>query len=252
MNILPVSPDAPFLVKAGADALLVLHIGGGCFGLVSGATALITRKGGWLHKVSGDVFFVSMLFMSGIGAVVAPLLNDIPSSIAGVLTFYLVVTSWAAVRRRDGGAGLFETGGFAVALAVAAAGALFIVQARNSPTGTIAGNPPEAFYVFLFVGAIAAISDLRVILRRGVSGGQRIARHLWRMCVALTIGAVSASVQAQNFMPAALRHTPLVYVLLLLSLTPLVVMAFWLFRVRRRNRTADAVAAREVRAAEPA
>ncbi len=60
------------------------------------------------------------------------------------------------IRRRDGGIGAFEKAGFAVALGVVAAGLGFIAAARNSPTGTIANTPPQAFYVFVLVGGIAA------------------------------------------------------------------------------------------------
>ena len=37
---LQAGPHAPFLLRAGADALLVLHIGGGVVGMLSGAAVL--------------------------------------------------------------------------------------------------------------------------------------------------------------------------------------------------------------------
>ncbi|HEY4940719.1 MAG TPA: DUF2306 domain-containing protein [Rhizomicrobium sp.] len=234
MTVLYVSPDAPALVRYAADALLVLHIGGGTVGMLSGATALLARKGGRLHRVAGTAFFVSMLILTGIGACVSPFLPDgflkeTPNVIAGIMTFYLVLTSWMTIRRKDGGIGRFEIGGFAVASAVTAAGMIFIVVAMNSPTGTIGTTPPQAFYVFTFVGAIAAASDLKVILRGGISGAARIARHLWRMCAALTIASGSFFLGQQKVMPAFMHGSPWLFVPVI---APLALMVFWLIRIR--------------------
>ena len=60
MSHLQVDPAAAWYVKDAAQALLVLHIGGGTVGLVSGSTALAVRKGGRLHRLSGAVFMVAM------------------------------------------------------------------------------------------------------------------------------------------------------------------------------------------------
>ena len=235
MTTLYVSPDAPALARYAADALLVLHIGGGAAGIVSGAVALLARKGERLHRVAGTVFFAAMLTMATIGAGASPFLPvpEMANVVAGVLTFYLVATSWVAIRRQDGRIGRIEIGGFAVASAVTAAGAIFIAMAQNSPTGTIGNTPPQAFYVFAFVGAIAAASDLKVILRGGISGAARIARHLWRMCAALTIASGSFFLGQQKFLPHFLHGSPLIF---LPVIAPLLLMAFWLIRVRLTGR----------------
>jgi uncharacterized membrane protein len=237
MTILYVSPDAPALVRYGADALLVTHIGGGAIGIVSGFVALLSSKGERLHRMAGTVFFAAMLAMATIGATVSPFLptgflQETPNVIAGVMAFYLVLTGWMAVQRQDGSIGRIEIGGFLVALTVCAAGAVFITLAANSPTGTIGKTPPQAFYVFTLVGAIAAASDLKVILKGGISGAPRIARHLWRMCAGLTLASGSFFLGQQKFLPASLHNSPLLF---LPVLAPLAVMAFWLIRVRLTN-----------------
>lgn len=214
---------------AAADALLTLHIGGGTAGIVSGFTTLIARKGGRLHRSAGNVFLVSMLIMSGIGAAVAPSLSDRPSTIAGILTFYLVLTGWLTVWRKQGRAGVLEIGGFVLGLGVAAAGAVFIRLAASSPTHTIDGDPPQSFYLFLLVGSIAALADLKVLVNGGISGTPRIARHLWRMSVALFIAAGSFFLGQQKVMPEFMRGSPLLFIP---AFAPLVLMIFWLARVR--------------------
>src|SRR3954471_3865210 len=105
--ILQIAPDAPLIVRAGAATILWLHIGGGAGSLLSGFTAILARKGERLHRAAGTVFFVCMLLVNVIGAATAPFLPQRLSSVVGVLTFYLVATAWATVRRREGSLGRF-------------------------------------------------------------------------------------------------------------------------------------------------
>jgi Predicted membrane protein (DUF2306) len=230
--ILHVSPGSPWWVVVGAQVILVTHISGGCIGILSGAMALIARKGERLHRAAGTVFFVSMLITAAIGAVVGPFL-PVPQwdSVAnGVLTFYLVATAWLTVRRKERTVGRAEAVGMAAALGVAAYGAACALVAMNSPAGTIGDAPPAAFLIFFLLGAIGAAGDVKVIVRGGISGAGRISRHLWRMCTALTIATFTFATQpkAMRFLPSFLHGTPS----LVLAALPLFALAFWLIRVR--------------------
>ncbi len=238
--ILPVDPQSPAWIRAGAETVLVLHIGGGGAGLVAGTVALLSRKGARLHRTAGTVFFVAMLIMSGIGACVAPFLPQRLSAVAGALTFYLVATAWMTVRRSGGRIGRFEVGALFVALGVAAAGLTFGMQGANNPDGLIDKLPYQAGYVWAGVAGLAAAFDLKVILHRGISGAQRIARHLWRMCFALLIAATSFFLGQPKCMPAFLAGSPILFVP---EIAVAALMIFWLLRVRllglsRRNAVA--------------
>ena len=233
--ILQVPPGSPWWVELAAGGLLVLHIAGGAFGLLSGAAALIARKGGRTHRIAGVVFLVSMTVMASIGAAVSPFL-PIPQRanvIAGILTFYLVVSGWSAVRHRHSAPSRFDIAGLIVALATVAAGVLWAVQASYSPTGTLDGSPPQAFYVFIVLGTFAAIGDLRLVLQGRVSGAPRLARHLWRMCAALFIAAGSFFLGQQRVMPEWMRGSPWLFVP---TLAPLVLLVYWLIRIRLMKR----------------
>jgi hypothetical protein len=229
MNVLPVGPDAPWWVADAAKAVLVLHIGGGTLGILSGTVAIIARKGERLHRVAGTLFFGSMLVMSGIGGAVAPFLHDRVSSIAGFLTFYLVATAWMTVRREEGKIGRFEIAALAWVLGVIGVGAILGMMAVKGSRATSDAVPPEGFFAFAIVGALAALGDFRMILRGGTSGIQRVVRHLWRMCTALFVASGSFFLGQQKVMPLALKGSPLLTVL---ALAPLVLMVFWLIRVR--------------------
>ena len=74
-----------------------------------------------------------------------------------------------------------------------------------------------------------------MLVRGGISGTQRIARHLWRMCFALFVASASIFLARQQLFPTLLRKTG---VLFFLTVLPLILMIFWLIRVSFANRRA--------------
>ncbi|HEY4943698.1 MAG TPA: hypothetical protein VII56_19885 [Rhizomicrobium sp.] len=214
---------------------LYVHVIGGTVGLLSGIVAVSAAKGERLHRIAGTAFFVGMLFMAGFGAYLAVPLQQWNNVIGGVFAFYLVSTAWMTVRRRPGTTGTFEI----VAMLVAFAGAVGILilgfQALANPKAVPANAPIPAFFVLAGIAGLAAALDFKVILQGGISGVARTARHLWRMCVALF--AASSSFYVQVFlrkvhMPAFLHHSPLLYIPIF---APLLLLPFWLIRVRFTN-----------------
>ncbi len=197
-------------------------------GLLSGAVALLARKGAKLHRLAGNVFFGAMLTMSAIGGAVAPFLHDRISTVAGFMTFYLIFTAWLTARRRQG-VSRFEIAGLFVAIAGVVSTLILVWLASHAPEGTLDGSPPQAFYIFAFVSFVAAAGDLKLVLRRGISGAQRIARHVWRMCFGLFVSSGSLFLGQQQVFPEWLRDTPVLYVA---ALAPLPFLVFWMFRVR--------------------
>jgi uncharacterized membrane protein len=222
--ILHLAPEAPLLIRAAAGTALVLHITGAATGMASGAVALTVRKGGRLHRLAGTVFFVSMLTMSAVAAIVAPLLPDRISAVMGLFTFYLTATAWMTVRRAPGTVGRFETGALAVAIAIVALDLILAGIGSTRPGAMLDKEPSQLGFVFAAIAAIAAVSDWRMIRRGGLAGPHRIARHLWRMTLALAIvwGSFAGQPKAQ---PAALHGSPW---LIAPALAVLVLLFFWL------------------------
>jgi hypothetical protein len=212
----------------------MLHIGGASVGMLSGAAALATRKGGHRHRLAGHVFFAAMLTMSAVAAVTAPLLPtpQWSSTVAGLLTFYLTATAWATVRRPPGATGVFEVGAMFFALGVAGLAQLLVWRA-SAGSGLIDGQPAQVMYLFIALMGLAAGLDLKVIVHGGAEGAPRIARHLWRMCAALFMATGSFFIGQQRVMPAAWHGSPL---LLIPAFAPLAAMVFWLVRVRFAGR----------------
>jgi hypothetical protein len=181
------------------------------------------------------VFFVSMLAMSAMATWLAIPLQQWGNVIGGIFTFYLVATAWMTVRRKEGTTGAFETGAMLVAAAGAIAIFLFGLQAAANPKVMPGGAPVAAYFIMAGVAALAAGLDLKVILRGGISGVQRIARHLWRMCFALFIASGSFYTQfivRKVHLPAFLHHSQLLFIPIV---APLFLIVFWMFRVRFTN-----------------
>jgi uncharacterized membrane protein len=242
---LQVSPGAPPVLHVAAAVVLALHVTGGAVGMVAGFAAMAAPKGGRLHRLAGNVFFVAMLTMAGIGAAVAPFLpsQQWSNTLAGVFTVYLLATAWVAGRRPDRKTGSFEAAAlFACAGVVAAA---LTGAWANAHGGADAGDPAatDGLYFVAVLASVAAAGDVLQIMQRGLAGAARIARHLWRMGVALLIATASFFLGQPKFVPPFIRDTPLV---VLPVLAPVALTLFWLVRVRlapalrRRPRMATA------------
>jgi hypothetical protein len=212
--------------------LLLLHIVAGTLGMLSGFVAVFLLKGSRRHGRAGNVFVITMLCLASTGAYLALVKSQPGNVLGGTLTFYLVATAWITARRRDGGTRIFDWVALVVVSAVAAFNLTYGVEAALSPTGQKYGYPPGPYFFLGSVALLAAIGDVRMLAHHGVSGAQRIARYLWRMCFALFIAASSIFLARQEIFPALLRKTG---VLFLLSFLPLILMIFWLIRVRLAN-----------------
>jgi uncharacterized membrane protein len=204
--------------------LVAFHVAAGTVSVLTGAAALCFRKGSPLHRRTGLVFAVSMLAMSASGAFIAAFVR--PSrlnAISGVLTFYLVATGWAVLRRKPGRPDAWDAAALLVALAIGATGLTFAWNVAHRSAGAAAG-----YAVFGGTALLFAASDVRMFVRGGVSGTQRIARHLWRLGLALWIAVSSLFLGQAQVFPAAVREA---HVLPVPVLAVAAVTVFWLCRI---------------------
>jgi uncharacterized membrane protein len=229
--------------------LLPLHIAGGMVGLLSGAAAMIFRKGSLLHILAGRVFVVAMLTMGTCATWLAILKHD-PNNIGGgIMTFYLIMTAWLTARRKDGETSRFDWAALVIPLVLGILTWKNGIDAFRGGTGEKYGVPTG---MHLFLGSVlllAAAGDLRMLLNGGVSGAKRLGRHLWRMCFGLFIASGSfffgggnrplrllTSLGIARFLPSSF-FTMGVY--MILTILPLVLLIFWALRVRLSKRTSS-------------
>ena len=147
----------------------------------------------------------------------------------GILTLYLVSTAWVTARRRDGETSILDWAALLIPLWAGIGGWINGLDAVHSPTGSKYGVP-AGMHFFLGSVMLLAAGDVRMLLRGGVFGAQRIVRHLWRMCFGLFIATGSFFLgQGSKVFPAFILKTN---VLFIPAILPLILLIFWLFRVR--------------------
>jgi uncharacterized membrane protein len=210
-----------------ATPALLAHIAGGTLAILFGFAALAAPKGQPVHRASGTAFFLAMLVMAISGLYLAVLKFQLGNIIAASGVLYLVSTAWVAAKRQDGESGAFEIGA-SIAAATIGVGLLALgVMARGRPE-LLDGSPSMAPFVFAGLFGLWAALDLSVVLRRGVAGVQRIARHLWRMTFGLFMAVGSFAIQGVKVLPPVVTQSR---VLLFATLLTLVLLFFWLARV---------------------
>jgi uncharacterized membrane protein YfcA len=218
----------------------VLHIAAGTIGLVAGFAAVFAQKGGRLHRKAGTVFFISMIVMAVFAACLAIVIPDpLVNVFIAVLVSYLVSTAWVTVRRKERRAGLFERIALVTALILCAPFAILSFQLAFGLTPLFKSAVPFkgpvliAIYGFTSVLALAAIGDARVIAAGGISGSPRIARHLWRMLLGLTLATGSAFTNGLARLLPGPYHVPTAF--FLPQFVPLALLIFWMIRVRFKS-----------------
>lgn len=208
--------------------LVVAHISGGAIGILAGLTALFSRKGAIVHRTAGTVFFISMTIGAASAAYLAYRNAEFINSIGGVLTLYFLATAYVAAKRADGKVGAFEIVACLLATSGAAIGFYATFDAAQKGNAFLGGIPG---YGFSGVVALCALFDFSVIVRRGLSGKQRIARHLWRMHLAFFVAAGSFFPGQLHLFPEYIREIRPIIILFIPPLTIFALMFFWLVRV---------------------
>src|SRR6266853_6322998 len=222
--------------------LLPVHVAGGIVGMLSGTAALIFRKGGRWHVLAGKVFVASMLIMSAFAVYLAVLKHQPGNIGGGILTFYLIFTAWLTARRRAGQTSVYDWAVLLIPLALGALTWMGGLQKMRSPVPPEDGVPAGMNFFMGTVMLLAAAGDLRLLLGGGVAGARRVVRHLWRMCFGLFIAAGSFFLGPSNrplrllsevgigkYLSPALFSTSLY---LILSILPLILLIFWIVRIR--------------------
>jgi uncharacterized membrane protein len=216
--------------------MVLMHIFAGLLAIAAGGVALAVLKGGKLHRESGMVFVYAMLVMSGMGAVLAALkvvAGESPqlqsmNVVAGVLTFYLVTTALLTVRRRSPRFGWIDASAMGIALAAGVFAIAFAFNAANAPRGKLLAYPALPALIFGSIALLAALGDARLMMGRVLQGANRIARHLWRMCLAMFIATASFFLGQAKVLPESMRIIPLLAIPVVVVL---VLMFYWWARV---------------------
>lgn len=219
--------------------MVLIHILAGLVALSAGAVALCAGKGSMLHRKSGLVFVVAMLVLSGSGALMAVFVTpDGVNVIAGLLTFYLVGTALLTVQRPVAQAREILKGLMLAALLLGAFAFGLGFEALRSPDGTVNGIPAPPLFLFGVVGVMGGLLDGRLLWFGSIEGTHRLARHVWRMVLALWIATASFFLGQAQVFPEAVRRSG---VLVLPVVAVLLLLVYWLLRVLIKGHRAGMV-----------
>lgn len=200
---------------------LVLHTLVGSLVLLCGFGALLSTKGSTLHRNLGNLFTLAMLLTA-----LSAIMMDIDQGnwpVMGTFSGYLAISGWQTVRKPLGHTGWSDVV-ILIFGATLAFGLLTLGLEGVKPGDDI---PSEMFLVFGAIASLAAIGDLRRLLRGGNHHTLRITRHLWRMCTALILSLMAFL--AQPVIPEVLRGAWLWLPVLALMLVTL----YWMIRTLR-------------------
>ena len=225
------------------SVVLPLHIAAGFVALIAGYVALATAKGQRVHRLAGRVFVAAMAAMASTAIALGILVPDqLPNVFIGSLVLYLVGTGWSTVRRRERSSRALDVSGLLVALVLFAPFAVLSFQIATGATPflrsavALEGPVAIAIYAFTVVLGLSAFGDARVLGRGGLRGRGRVLRHIWRMCLGLTLATGSAFTNGfARFLPGEYHVPPAFH---LPKVIPLGAMIYFLVRVRF-GRSAD-------------
>lgn len=203
-----------------------IHIFAGLSALISGAIALYTVKGGKIHRKSGMIFAISMLIMSSSAVVLAVFHSKQDSLVAGLLTFYLILTSLFAVRK-------FSKIPFWVNWMVLIIGVMTVFfGAKFGFEGIMfakekVDSKPVTSLIFGSIALLCLIGDLRFFLIKEFNAKKMLIRHLWRMCFALFLAVASFFLGQAQVFPEQIRFFPFLAIPVILVA---IVTIYWILR----------------------
>jgi len=218
--------------------MTLFHIIAGTLALLSALIAVCSAKGDSLHRKAGLVFCGSMVAMSLTGAYMAYSKQEVFSALIGLLAFYLVSTGYITV------GGLFQKARMVTFFLMVAAFVLGIVglslgvrTLQNSGESAGLGSF-VAFAIFSSIAIIGALLDLRMFIAGSIQGKHRLARHLWRMCLALFLACAAFFLGQADEFPLMLQNYKLLSIPVIASLA---LIPYWIVRIFSSKKKLSAV-----------
>lgn len=204
-----------------------IHTPAGTIGLVTAALAIFAKKGGALHRKAGSCFTVFMMVMLVSGIAAAYLKNSIGDMMLGAIVMYTVFTAWLTVHHKKNETGLLEV--TALIWVVGFAIAAFAISMR--------WQEEEAPFAYLIWGALAilfALGDIRNLYHLGLSGVQRIIRHVLRIGFSLVWAALAFTDKIVKMMGANVKSMPGEQLLLIVGIPTMLILfsvLYWITKV---------------------
>jgi uncharacterized membrane protein len=197
---------------------VVLHIFAGAIALLSGYAVIVCSKGKKAHKFLGRIYVIAMLVLGTTGTYVA-IMRDVPLSILnGLVLCYFVLSALNIAWQPANRVNVFDKLLFVFAFAITAGFVWYAYQTTLVADGKLGGFSIHAYIVFGSVMALCSVADYRFIKKGGLSGKDKLVRHLWRMFFPLFMSTAAFFLGQAQHLPEGFQRiefllTPVVLVI---------------------------------------
>lgn len=204
-----------------------IHTPAGTIVLMTAVLAMFAKKGSALHRKAGSCFTASMMVMLVSGTAAAYLKNSIGDMMLGAIVMYTVFTAWLTVHHKKNETGLLEVTAliWVVGFAIAAFAISMGWQEEETPS------------VYLIWGGLAilfALGDIRNLYQLGLSGTQRIIRHVLRIGFSLVWAALAFTDKIVKMMGAnvaSMQGEQLLLIVGIPTILILITILYWITKI---------------------
>ena len=204
-----------------------LHTPAGSIAIISAIIAMSSPKGSFKHRKAGRYFSVSMLIMLISGIAAAILKNSLDEIFLGAVVLYSVFTAWLTVYHKKGETNILEY--LALTWIVFVAIAAYFAEPS---WGTMRNQSTYSLWIGLAI--CFAIGDIRNLYQGGLSGVQRIIRHVFRIGFSLIWAALAFVDKIIKILGMAIEEMP--YIAIIPSAFILLIMLYWVIVILSSSR----------------
>lgn len=204
-----------------------IHAPAGTLVLVTAVVAMFAKKGSEIHRKAGSCFTVSMMVMLVSGIAAAYLKDSIDDMMLGAIVLYTVFTAWLAVHHKKNETGLLEV--MALIWIVG-----FAITAFSISMGWREVEVPSAYLIWGGLAILCALGDIRNLYQSGLSGTQRIIRHVWRIGFSLVWAALAFTDKIVKMLGANLKSMQEEQLLLIVAIPTVLILTtilYWITKI---------------------
>jgi hypothetical protein len=204
-----------------------IHTPAGTIVLVTAVLAMFAKKGSALHRKAGSCFTVSMMVMLVSGIAAAYLKNSIGDMMLGAIVMYTVFTAWLTVHHKKNETGLLE-----VTALIWVVG--FAITAFAISMGWREEEAPFAYLIWGGLAILFALGDIRNLYHLGLSGTQRIIRHVSRIGFSLVWATLAFTDKIVKMMGANVKSMQGEQLLLIVGIPTMLILItilYWITKI---------------------
>lgn len=205
-----------------------IHAPAGTLVLVTAVVAMFANKGSALHRKAGSCFTLSMMVMLVSGIAAAYLKDSIDDMMLGAIVLYTVFTAWLTAHHKKNETGLLEV----IALIWVVG---FAITAFSISTGwREADVPPLAYLIWGGFSILCALGDIRNLYQSGLTGAQRIIRHVWRVGFSLVWAALAFTDKILKMLGAnlnSMQEDQLLLIVAIPTMLILITILYWITKI---------------------